>query len=104
MAVLIPFFFVSWRGAFSSQLIYTAFSIIPLIFLIILHKIFIEFKISPKNWWCCYKVLTLAKLSSEKMELSIIVCVYNEISFIEKSFSELLKVASLKKRLRDNNW
>lgn len=49
MAVLIPFFFVSWRGAFSSQLIYTAFSIIPLIFLIILHKIFIEFKISPKN-------------------------------------------------------
>ena len=47
IVVLIPFFFVSWRGAFNSQLIYTVFSIIPLIFLI-LHKIFIEFKISPK--------------------------------------------------------
>ena len=31
------------------------------------------------------------------MELSIIVCVYNEISFIEKSFSELIKSCESKK-------
>ena len=46
IGVSIPFFFVVWRGAFSSQLIYTLFSIMPLLGLILIHKIFKEFKIS----------------------------------------------------------
>ena len=46
IGVSIPFFFVVWRGAFSSQLIYTLFSIMPLLGLILIHKFFKEFKIS----------------------------------------------------------
>ena len=42
LTILVPFFFIIWRGAFSSELVYTLISMIPIIFLIFLHKLFKE--------------------------------------------------------------
>ncbi len=42
LTILVPFFFVIWRGAFSSELIYTLISMIPIVFLIFLHKLLKE--------------------------------------------------------------
>ena len=42
LTILVPFFFVIWRGAFSSELVYTLISMIPIVFLIFLHKLLKE--------------------------------------------------------------
>ncbi len=46
LGTFFPFFFVMWRGAFSTQLIYAIYSLIPIFVLILLHKFFKEFNIS----------------------------------------------------------
>jgi hypothetical protein len=45
LSVLSPFFFIIWRGAYSSELVYTLISIIPILLLILLHKFFKELPI-----------------------------------------------------------
>ena len=46
LGTFFPFFFIMWRGAFSTQLIYAIYSLIPIFVLILFHKIFKEFNIS----------------------------------------------------------
>ena len=49
LAAFSPFFFIIWRGAYSSELIYTLISLIPIVFLIVLHKIFAELPLKKNN-------------------------------------------------------
>ena len=49
LAAFSPFFFIIWRGAYSSELVYTLISLIPIVFLIVLHKIFAELPIKKNN-------------------------------------------------------
>tara|TARA_B100000886_G_C20424902_1_gene493438 strand:+ start:249 stop:1577 length:1329 start_codon:yes stop_codon:yes gene_type:complete len=49
LAASSPFFFIIWRGAYSSELVYTLISLIPIVFLIVLHKIFAELPLKKNN-------------------------------------------------------
>ena len=45
LSVFSPFFFIAWRGSYSSQLVYTLFSIMPVLVIILLHKMLKELPI-----------------------------------------------------------
>ena len=45
LAVFSPFFFIIWRGAYSSELVYTLISIIPVFLTILFHKLLKELPI-----------------------------------------------------------
>ncbi len=45
LSVFSPFFFVIWRGAYSSELVYTLISIMPILVITLLHKILKELPI-----------------------------------------------------------
>ncbi len=49
LSLFAPFFFIIWRGAYSSSLIYTFISLTPLLFLISMHSGFKEIKPYPRK-------------------------------------------------------
>ncbi len=49
LSVLTPFFFVIWRGAYSSELVYSLVSLFPIFLLVFLHKLFKELPIFFKE-------------------------------------------------------
>lgn len=46
LSILAPFFFIIWRGAYSSELVYTLISIIPILSLVLIHKLLYELPIT----------------------------------------------------------